>query len=439
MITLRRFSGYTGIAIKNSIYQFSTTLISKIGSLIFIVILARLLMPELFGLYSLALSTILLFASFADLGIDVTLVRFISNSLGKNNKKKAKRYLVYLTKIKFIFVLITSFSLIILAKLLADNYYHKPIFLALIAGGTYIFMLSFVNFIESILHSVNKFKWPLFRELFFQIIRFLLVPLIVLISLKYSVSNEINLFLIFSTLSFCYFLALIFIYLITRRKISFLKVKSEKIKRAEKKEVKKFIFPLSTMILSGIFFLYVDMVMLGRFVLAEFLSYYRVAFSLIASITPLIAFSVVLFPIFSRIKGKRLERALKKSIRITLLLSLTAALATLILAPIVVRIIFGKDYLTAVPILRLLSLLLISGPLTAIYSDYIIARGKPGIVAKLLITSTILNITLNYFLIVWLLNYGNLMAVFGATFATLISRYLYLGGLIIFKNKTSKK
>ena len=81
----RDFSGYTGLTIKNSIFQVSTTIISKIGALIFTIILARLLMPELFGLYSLALSTILIFVAFSDFGMGETLVRFVSRELGRKN------------------------------------------------------------------------------------------------------------------------------------------------------------------------------------------------------------------------------------------------------------------------------------------------------------------------------------------------------------------
>ena len=79
-IKKRNFSGNTGQAIKNSGWTTATILVSKIGSLIFTIITARLLMPELFGLYSLALSTISLFALFSDLGIGQSLIKFVVSS-----------------------------------------------------------------------------------------------------------------------------------------------------------------------------------------------------------------------------------------------------------------------------------------------------------------------------------------------------------------------
>ena len=109
-IRRRDFSGYTGLAIKNSIYQFSTSLVAKIGALILTIILARMLMPELFGLYSLALSTVLIFAAFSDFGIGSVMVRFISRELGKRNLKKAKAYSDYLLKVKISLLIFASFS-----------------------------------------------------------------------------------------------------------------------------------------------------------------------------------------------------------------------------------------------------------------------------------------------------------------------------------------
>ena len=93
----RDFEGNTGMAIKNSIYQFSTTLLAKIGAFFFTIIMARLLLPELFGLYSLALSTILFFVTFSDLGIGEALLRFVSKYLGKNKDTKAKSYTKWTT------------------------------------------------------------------------------------------------------------------------------------------------------------------------------------------------------------------------------------------------------------------------------------------------------------------------------------------------------
>ena len=75
----------SNIVIKNSGYMFLSNLILKFGGLIFTIIIARILLPELFGIYSLVLSIITIFIVFANLGIDDTLLRYSSLFIGKNN------------------------------------------------------------------------------------------------------------------------------------------------------------------------------------------------------------------------------------------------------------------------------------------------------------------------------------------------------------------
>ncbi len=51
--------------------------------MLFTIVVARMLLPELFGLYSLALVTIVLFASFSDLGISSALITYGAKALAK--------------------------------------------------------------------------------------------------------------------------------------------------------------------------------------------------------------------------------------------------------------------------------------------------------------------------------------------------------------------
>lgn len=97
----KNFNGAKGQAIKNSSYQFAATLIAKIGALFFTILIARMLMPELFGYYTLALSTIVLFSTFSDLGVVSALMTFISKKLGNKEFGKAKAYFRQLLKYKF--------------------------------------------------------------------------------------------------------------------------------------------------------------------------------------------------------------------------------------------------------------------------------------------------------------------------------------------------
>src|SRR3972149_3020924 len=173
----RDFSGNAGQAIKNSSYHFTTTITAKIGSLIFTIVLARMLMPELFGLYSLALATTIIFSSFSDLGLGTAMIAFVSKSLAKKKPNKAKAYFEELLKYKIFFVWITSGLLILSSYFIANFYYSKPIFYALLVGGLYIPVVALVGYLNSVFQAVNSFRHPLFREIFFQLLRLTLVPI----------------------------------------------------------------------------------------------------------------------------------------------------------------------------------------------------------------------------------------------------------------------
>jgi len=438
-IRKKDFSGNTGLAVKNSMYQFSTNFVAKIGSLIFTIILARLLMPELFGLYSLALSTILIFSAISELGIGMTLVRFVSRELGKINKKKAKAYTFYLGKIKLILIVISAFLLLISAKLISNNFYQKPIFLALLAGVLYIIFIQIFGFLQSLFQVSNYFRGLFHKEIVFQISRLILVPLAVLFALRYTISNEQTLFYIILMLAVSYLFTALFMFFIFTKKIDFIKGQKTKLTKRQNKETNKFLLATATFILSGLFFSYIDKIMLGRFVAAEFIGYYSVAFSLIGALTSLMGFGIVLLPIFSRLKRKQLELALKKSIKIIFFLGLVLFFGTLFLAPFAILIVYGVSYSPAINILRILSLLLILLPLIGIYTSYFLSKGKPQTVAKLLIFATVINVFLNYILITSLMKYGDLAAVYGAGIATLISQFFYMTGLMISRKKGNKK
>ncbi len=425
----RDFSGNIGKAVKNSVFSFSTTFIGKIGSILFTIILARLLLPELFGLYSLALSTIILFATLSDLGISNTLIKFVSSS---KSAKKSKAYFSYLLKFKLILSLISASLLILSARFIAYNYYAKPIFLALIAGSLYILISGFIGIFVGLFQASNNFKKGVYKEIIFQSSRLILVPLTILFAINYF-KTEVLLLLIFIALSFSFLFSFLFIYISAKKEISFLKLVTERLSKREKSKLNKFILSLTALAVSGILFGYIDMFILGRYVEAEFIGFYRAAFSLITSAIPLIAFSSALFPIFSRLKGEQLSRGLKKSLRLTILITIPFFILTLFLSSFIIKIIFGAAYLQSINILRLFSVLILILPLISIYSSFLISQNKPKKVAQSLIIATILNIILNYIFIFSLLPYGSLAAVYGATIATIISKVSYLGMLFINK------
>ncbi|HIG95204.1 MAG TPA: oligosaccharide flippase family protein [Nanoarchaeota archaeon] len=429
----RDFSGNTGQAIKNSTYQIATSLVYKISSIIFTIVVARLLMPELYGLYGLALSTIVLFMAFSDFGIGTALLTFIAKNIDID-KKKAKGYYNFLFKYKLILIVIISFILIVTSYYISNIYYNKPIFYALLAGALYIPTYQLMTYFIYFFVAQNNLKIGLINETIVQFLRLIFVPLAIILFLG-KVNNEILLLIIFLVITFAYFVGMLFLYF-SIHKQKFIEIKEEQLTKDEKKELNKFILPLSITALSGLFFGSIDLLILGHFVESIFLGYFQAAFNLIGSATAIVAFSgTALFPILSKLKGEQFEKGFNKGMIITGLIAISATIFTFTFAKWIILIIYGKEYINAVLLLQLLSLLLINIPLCGLYGSYYFIQKKTKMYSVLLIISTLINIILNYLFIIALLPQGMMQAVIGSCVATIISRYMFLFGLIFFRKR----
>ena len=422
----RDFSGYTGMAVKNSIFNFSSALVLKLGSLLFTVIIARMLLPDLFGLYSLALSTIVFLSAFSDLGVGTALVNLVSKELVKKNNNSGA-YVKYLFRIKMGITIVTCAFIMIAAYFLANFYYKQPIFLALFSGAIYILVNSLISFYSILFQAINKFQITVYKEVIFQIARIICVPLAILLAISYS--SEIKILAIFLALSLAYALSLIYLYAV-RPNFKFKRM----LTKQEKSSTLNLVLPLTATIVSGIFFGYIDMIILGRYVQATYIGYYSAAMALIGSVSSLIGFSAAIFPIFSRLNFEKLKLGLKKAVAITIPISILAIVGTLIFSKYVILIIYGKNFLPSLPVLEWLSLILIIDPLIAIYSNYHIVLRNQNFVATTLVITTILNIILNITFITYALNhFSPEAAIIGAALATITARAVYLFILILKK------
>ncbi|MBT3643112.1 oligosaccharide flippase family protein [archaeon] len=430
------FSGNQGALIKNSTWNLISIFGGKVGSFIFTIVLARMLMPELFGLYSLALSTILFFTIFSELGIGTSMLTYVSKSLGKNDPKKAKSYYNYLLKYKLYLVLFSVLLLAILSNFIANSYYDKPIFYALLSGIIFLPAISLQSYLSSAFHAENNYKYTAYKEILFQVIRLILIPLSILYVLRFSVSIIILWIILLTAIS--HLIVLFFLKISSNREIKFLREKyPRELNSAEKNDLRKFILPLSLLAFSGLFFGYIDTIMLGHYVEGTYLGYYGAAFSLLGSAAAILGFFPgALLPIFSRMGGKSLKKTFRKTRNWLILISISASVFTFVTSKYILMI-YGAEYFPAVNILRILSILLIILPLANIYDTYLISRKRTKVIAALLIFSTTINIFLNWFFITRGLKIGMMEAILGAAIATIISRVIYLIGIMFAKKRVS--
>jgi len=356
----------------------------------------------------------------------------MSEALGKNDKSKARSYFRFLFKIKGLLILIAIIIILILAKPLSVNVFNKPlVFLPIVFSCFYILIDSAREYFSLPFAARKDLRIFPPLELLIQSSKIIL-SLIAISIFSYELRIP-GIFIAF-TLSGILFLSSELFFLVKTDKESF----SGPIVKINKKKIIKY---MGFMGLTGItlaFFSSIDTLMLGRFVDAEYLGFYRAALTLVISISSLLPFSGVLLPIFTQIHGKRLYHGFEKSLRYFIMLSIPMVVGLMFIAKYAIFYIYGKEYLLATSSLFVLSFLILISPLISLYSTLFQAKEKPKLLVKFVIISLVLNIILNYILIKILLTISQEYAVLGAGVAILISN-LFLLGILISKTKSQFK
>jgi len=406
--------------ILNSFWSFGAITLNRLGGLILTIILARFLMPEGFGLYSIILSTAMIFFTFADLGINQTLVRYISSAL-KKEKKKIYSYHKYLLRLKFIVALSASLIFIALAYPLAFYVFEKPIlFLPFLIAAFYIFVMSFETFYSDLFYSIEKVKYLSLKESLNSILRIVFAFIIFhFIAASYQL---IGIFLSFSIISI--FLILFSLFYL-KKLLPEIYTKTDA--GINKKQVRRFAFFLTIASISSVFFSYIDTIMLGIFVSPEFVGYYRVAFAFVFGIIGVMSFAnVILLPIFTKLDSKKTNQVLEKAFKYISLITIPTIFGLLALGKYFIKIFFGSEYLPASLPFYFLSILIFPVVSVGLFLAFFSAEERPEIFAKLIIIVNVVNIFLNLILIRSLLFISQAWAIAGAAIATTLSWSLYL-------------
>ena len=393
--------------LKNMFFNSSSIIISGVGGLIFTIVLARLLKPELFGLYHLALSVALVMMTFTDLGVNRTMTRYVSYALGRNDRTLARSYFKYVFKIKFLFASLSSITLIILAKPLAIYLFHKPsLILPLEIVGVLIFFYSFFDFLDATFVALQKFEYCAARSLIYEVLRLSIVTLLII--LGYSVYGA----LIGLLLAIAIVVSILLLILI--RKYSYLlKGKTVKI---ERRRVLRFLGYLTfSTLITGLFYHHVDVIMLGILMTPTDVGFYKAAFNIITAFIGLVSATAVLFPVFTQLEKDELKNAFEKVFRYLSMFAFPCAFGLVFIAKPIIKIMYGTEYLSAVLPFYVLCLMILILPMDffAILFD---SKEKPEYPAKITVIASGLNIVLNYFFI---LKFGMI----GAAIATVTARY----------------
>jgi O-antigen/teichoic acid export membrane protein len=376
--------------VKNVGFNVLKTIISKFGAFIFTILIARLLLPELYGLYSLALSILIIFGTFSDLGLSSAVVKYVSENLGLKKIGKAAGYFRFFFKIRFWLVLSSCFVLFLIAKSLAVDYFMKPeLFYIFLVTLIYLFISQIEAHVENLFYINKDVRYSLISELILQISR--IVFAFVSVTFFEGVNKIIGLFF---GLALSYLLMLIFClwYLFKKSKY----ILSAKVSEIDRTDAWKFLFLISVASASLVLFANVDSLILGRFVSAEYIGYYKVAFSAVVALSSLLSILLVLFPLFAQLKKSKLISLVNNAVKYTLILAIPIAAGLVLLNKYIIVLLFGLNYASASYVIYSLAVLIVFVPLTGIFSTLIQAKGLVKKSALIGVFALFVNLLLTY-------------------------------------------
>lgn len=390
--------GYTKIAIKGISWMSIFRIVTRALSFLKIAVLARVLTPSQFGVFGIASLVLALLEILTETGVNIILIQA---------KKDIKEYIDSAWVVSIIRGIIVSVAIIISSPFIA-SFFKTPDALGI------LLLISMVSLIRGFINPAEvKFRKELnfSYEFWFRSFIFLVDSVV---AIFFALVTHSVYSLVFGLLAGAIVEVAISFVLI--RPIPKLKFKTDYLKELLHKG--KWITAY------GIFNYFGengDNIVVGRVLGSSALGIYQMAYKI--SILPISevsdVISQVVFPVYTKIEGdtERLIKAYFKTM-VMIIMGVFTVGGIIFLFPVeVVRIILGPQWLSAVPVLKILAiygiLRTIAGPSSALF----LSKGKQNYIAVMAFTRfTVLILTIYPFV----LAYGMVGAGYSALFSVLV-------------------
>ena len=402
-----------------SLFVFLGTILSKLFTYLYRVIIARDFGPETYGLFSLAIMILTWVVSLFSFGLYDGTLRFVSFYRGKKKTNNVK----YIFKFSFVVLFFSSIISAILLYFLSDfisiNIFHNTLlipFLKILSLSLPFFSLAYLFL--AFLQAYEKIKIHSFiSDILFNFIN--LMSLIVLIFVGIKTNSII----------FSYFIGLVVIFLISflfcRKKIpeifARLKLKTNSRKKV-RKEVFSYSLPLIFLgIINGLL-PNVDSFIIGYFKGASDVGIYNAAILISGFIffVPSL-FMRLFFPLITReFSRKNLDviKELSKQVQKWIfIVNLPFFVLMMIFPGAFINLLFGAPYMAAETPLKFLAIASFLNSLSVIFYNLICMMGKSKLILIDMIIYSISALTLN---LIFVPKYG----ISGAAFAIMITTIL---------------
>ena len=378
---------------------FAGMIIGKVLTTVNTILLARVLGPSNYGLFSLGLSVVEILAIIGAFGLTSAVTRFIPAHLANNRDDKVK----YIIRFSLKFSLVLS---VILATILFLS--SEPISAHIFKDESLSIVLKILT-IALPIYTINRILPSIFRGLGnakyrvitqdIMLVAIKIAAFIVFIYLGYLLNGALAAFIIGTVLTL-----MISLYVVHKKLFPFLGFDLNTKDTPVRRELLSFSWPLVIGNFSYIFYTHTDRLFLGFFKTSKDIGVYMAGSQiahLLTFVLPSLAF--IFLPIMSELysKNKMHDFAhLYKSItRWVFLITLPLFLFLVFFSKEIILLLFGLQYWSSVNILRILALAFFISASVGLAWDTLLAMGKSKALMMTQSVGAMTNVVLNVLLI----------------------------------------
>lgn len=369
-----------------------------------IIYAARVLGAGEYGLFSYALGLAGFFTIFADVGVNSILTREVSQK-----PERASEYFATSFWIKFVLLIGTCLLILFVVP-----YFSKIDEAVLILP--FIAALTFFDNLREFTLSFFRGKEKMETEALVNILMNVIITLSGFFILSYVATAKAVTLTYAASAGIGALLAIIFL----RKEYS--KIFSH-YNHSLIKPIIKAALPIAILSLFGVFMLNIDMVMLGWWRSAEEIGFYSAAQKIVQVLYIIPAIIAAgIFPALSRFFGKgekeKVSHIMESAVAGVFFLALPLAIGGIILAKPIIQLVYGIEYVPAVPAFQILITTVLFVFPGTLFGNYVIAHNEQKKYAKYVAGAAIGNVLFNALLI-------PTFGIVGASLGTIIVQFGY--------------
>ncbi len=387
---------------KNTAFLAGSEIVHKVLFFFLIIYATNVLGAEGFGRYSFAFAFGYLFTVFCTLGVDVIIIKEVSR-----DKKIMNEYFSGLLSLRLLLSFVAYISIIITIFILGYDFAYMAVILIVCLS---VILDALSDYFKAYFQADERMEYGAIAKIVQTIIIFVFGS--IALYLDKGLIWFVSAFLISSIANF-----VLNIFFVVTRFVRFdlridLKLWIKTLKAAA---------PLALSLLFGVIYFRIDTLMLSFLKDDLSVGIYNSAFQIIAALLFIPGvFLTAIFPLLSsqyKLLKDSFLRTTDLAMKVILIIAIPIAFGMAVLAPRIIDLLYTPEYFDAAILLQILSFVMIIIFMNYVFYNIINSIDRHKIIAKVMGICFVVNIILNYFMIIR-------FDAFGAAIATLLANLL---------------